>query len=547
MQPRAVKEDSGSRHKYRQARRKSFVRMVSWSANNEVKNQIGDSMSPATAVVFILNSLTGLTLLTLPCCFDRAGLLLGSALLFACMVMASITATFMCEALTIANALKFEHAVRDSVVNNPDLARSLTVQRKEFGSPPTSPERIRKCTTQEDFVVEVRHENPDHEFKIRERVELGPMGEAALAGIPWGLYMAKGIYGIVLLSTYGTVAAMVVTVSQSLATTLSLVLVKFGVSLHPDIAYRPCVLATFAMTLPLCFSDLQKTKKFTLVVMCLRCVAIVLMLVVSIDRALERWQQVGTDVLFSQLPLWREGESASVFGNAGFLFAIHHYIPSFVAPLRTQSDAPRVIFSAYFLAFILAVTLSVTGMLAWNGETALRCVGGGEFCRIQPLYNLNFSPLHYAGGAVGIFIVMYPTMTVASIPIVAITARNTLNQILGLSPPSPDKPYTISNILVVLVVLVPTFLVSAATQDIQAVVKYVGAYICLTLAFLCPIVMVAGLRHALHLDRGPEVNLQRPLKSSFATTTGYVCVVGFWGFAIAFATKKLFFSPPDSS
>lgn len=528
--------------KYLESKRSILLRTFSQSANMAVKGQVGDAVSPGMAVIFVFNSLSGVSLLILPYGFYQTGVVLGVVIVLVCMLFAYITATFMMEALTIANALNFEQAVRKNIVDNPELAQSLNRQRMSSIEPGHEEPLVQKCVTQDEFIEEVRQHNPDREFKIRERVELGAMGEAALSGSVLGLMATRGIYLIILSAGYGVLAAMVVSVSQSLANTAPVLTEAVGVSLDPDFAYRPCVLLTFFITLPLCFADLQKTKKFTLVLMALRCLAIIFMLAASTQRAVERWQQLGSDVVLRQLPLWKPEEFMAVFGNAVCLFALHHYIPSFVAPLQNQTQAPRVISTAFILSFTVGSAIGVAGVLAFGAESAPRCEAGSGFCKVQPLFNLNFVSLDWAGGAVGTFVVMYPALAIASIPIVAITARNTWNQVFGWSPPSANNPYTASNILVVLSVLVPTFVFAALTKDIQAVMKYVGAYFALTLAYLCPVVMVVGLRHKLHLDLPPDAYLRRPLKSPLANIAGYAIVVGFWGLSISLSTKTLFFS-----
>lgn len=46
----------------------------------------------------MMNSLTGLSLLTLPYGFAEAGLLLGALIILGSMIISFMTATFMCEA-----------------------------------------------------------------------------------------------------------------------------------------------------------------------------------------------------------------------------------------------------------------------------------------------------------------------------------------------------------------------------------------------------------------------------------------------------------------
>ena len=57
----------------------------------------------APGVIFMLNSLTGLSLLTLPYGFGEAGLLLGALIILGCMIISFMTATFMCDWLRHGN------------------------------------------------------------------------------------------------------------------------------------------------------------------------------------------------------------------------------------------------------------------------------------------------------------------------------------------------------------------------------------------------------------------------------------------------------------
>ena len=48
-------------------------------------------------VIFMMNSLTGLSLLTLPYGFGEAGFLLGALIILGCRIISFMTATFMCD------------------------------------------------------------------------------------------------------------------------------------------------------------------------------------------------------------------------------------------------------------------------------------------------------------------------------------------------------------------------------------------------------------------------------------------------------------------
>merc|ERR1712232_518733 len=131
-------------------------------------------------------------------------------------------------------------------------------------------------------------------------------------------------------------------------------------------------------------------------------------------------------------------------------------------------------------------------------------------------------------------------MAIASIPIAAITTRNTMGRWLGIPAADPNAPYTPSNIGLTLLVLVPPFGVALITTNVQAVIKYVGSYAGLTVAILCPLILLVRMRRALGLERKTD-KIKRPLKSPFANPIGYVTVVIFYCIAFVLVTKKLFF------
>ena len=94
---------------------------------------------------------------------------------------------------------------------------------------------------------------------------------------------------------------------------------------HQEV-YTPCVIAVFFITLPLCFKNLQNTKKFTVVIMWCRFLAITILLIVGVYKSIERFRHENLKEIM--LPLWKPRGFVAVFGNSVFLCGIHHYLPS---------------------------------------------------------------------------------------------------------------------------------------------------------------------------------------------------------------------------
>ena len=454
---------------------------------------------------------------------------------------------------------------------------SLRKKLLEDNATPTSGFRGK---TVQFFQAENRIKNPEREFKIRERVELGAVGERVLKEGRADKIIAAGIYVMILVFTYGTVSALVVTVNQSMAHTILGAASLLG---YPepdeDQVYTCCVVAVFFITLPLCFKNLQNTKKFTVVIMWCRFLAIAILLTVGVCKSIERLQEEGLEAI--RIPLWRPSGFVAVFGNSVWLCGIHHYLPSMISPLEEQTKAPKVIITAFSSIYLLLrdpwecffctylgtaigipkkqllsrslpgvpkfntrliISICGTALVAWEEERWTKCssMPGGHYCKIQPLYNLNFSPLSLAGGAVALFLLAYPTMAIASIPIAAITTRNTMGQWLGVKPADPESPYTFSNVGLTMAVLTPPFTVALITTDVQAVIQYVGGYAGLSVSFLCPMILLIRCRQKLNLKK--EFDVDRPLKSAFANRIGYTAVTLLYLLALYMVTKRLFFS-----
>ena len=71
-----------------------------------VKNDNDGTYSLAIGFVYIFNIIVGTGALTMPKAFEKTGIILSSALLVFLTFMSFITATFMFEAMAIANAIK---------------------------------------------------------------------------------------------------------------------------------------------------------------------------------------------------------------------------------------------------------------------------------------------------------------------------------------------------------------------------------------------------------------------------------------------------------
>jgi len=478
---------------------------------------VGDSISPTESLVFLMNSMTGISILTLPYAFSKAGFLLGLVIMSACMLVAFITATFMCEAFAIATGIQYDQAVEQEASGQPaDPAGPHQALLQSYGTDSSPDARDRK-------------------FKFRERMEMGYLGELLFKQ----KVLIGGVYGVMVAQMYGSNTVLCVIVNKALSHAVESIMQMCGSTADENRIYQISVIVTFLVVFPLCLADLQKTKKFTAVVMTLKFIAMALFVIVSAPKVFVVWQQEGESI-FEHIPMWNSDYATLVFGNSVFLFCQHHMLPSMTAPVQPQGKIPLVIGTGFLLITLISCLINITALLAWTSESAATCSAeaGGHFCAIQPMYNLNFAPLSWLHGFVGIFIVAYPAMSTANFPVQAITTRNTLTLLLGLEPTDPAKPFAAQNLILLLAVLMPPFAVALVSTDVQTMIQYVGGYAGLTIGFLIPMLLVIYGRRLKDATGSESI----PMKSCFANHIGYSVTFLFYLVGIAVVTEKLFFT-----
>jgi hypothetical protein len=119
-----------------------------------------------------------------------------------------------------------------------------------------------------------------------------------------------------------------------------------------------------------------------------------------------------------------------VFGGTVFVFVFHHSISGIVYPIRPQKDIRPMFFWSHVIG---AIALSIEGTLAYlafSGYTVPCSVTGGAPCRIEDLFNKNFVNIPVVGPLCN----FYPMLNVSSVPVITITLRNNLMQVIPIKP-----------------------------------------------------------------------------------------------------------------
>jgi len=163
------------------------------------------------------------------------------------------------------------------------------------------------------------------------------------------------------------------------------------------------------------------------------------------------------------------------------------------------------------------------------GVTALGAFGAA----VPQLYNTAFTALPTP---VPQLLCGYPLLILAIYPIVSITFRNNMLDILGLAPPSSDGPVQTKDVLSTALATLPPVFVAYLTSDVQALVGVFAGYFGLSLFLLVPCILMLCSRSKLQVGSDDY-----PHRSRWGSSAVVCTVITAWAAAIAFNTYRLFF------
>lgn len=252
------------------------------------------------------------------------------------------------------------------------------------------------------------------------------------------------------------------------------------------------------------FGDIQNAKTLQIVTTILRFVVTIMMCVGSLIYLSRDGAHTPKLIDFpNQLPY-----IAKVFGNTTFAFIYHHSVAGIVYPVRPQkSIAPMFMWSN----IIGAIFLCVEAMLAWLAFGALTnpCVEPDDWttthpntpfiekfpCATSGLYNENFLALNGISQIVN----FYPMLNIAAVPILNITLRNNLLEVLPIKKflreknfalwlLEDDKPMVKGFWSILLTI--PVILIVIPLRNVQTLVTYTGGFCGAFILLIIPVAMV---------------------------------------------------------
>lgn len=438
----------------------------------------GDRYGATVCSIFMVNMVLGTGPMTLPYAFNQAGIVLGAIFLGVLMFLSFITTTFVVEALATANR------VRDSKLP------------------------LRACP---DSLCD----SLDEDREIKERLEIGAIAEAVmprkLSAMP---YIVLCVYA------YGVLTVYVISGVSSLAKEIGFV---GGID-----SYYIILVCFVLFVTPICFLDFQKTRPLQICIGAVRLIVVVMMMFFMV-----RWLiRQDKDVESRPIPLFNLDGIPDLFGNSAFIFMVHHSIPGLVFPLKDQRHAPRAVAGAFFTCYVVYLVLCLLALWAFDEETWTSCPNTPSHpCDIQTLFNMNFASVDENWAAT--FIVCYPILVISVFPLVAITLRNNLKALRGVTGNGID----FVNIRYTLLTVVPPFAVACFTRDVQSVMTYIGGYFGFALMLLIPSLLVLHGRKA--LPEGSAVGLPSPFIGKTSGKALVYTILVVFACAIIYETMSL--------
>ncbi|CAI2356566.1 unnamed protein product [Caenorhabditis sp. 36 PRJEB53466] len=486
--------------------------------NNVDTSASSGTYSQTVGLLYVFNLIVGTGALALPKAFQSAGWLLSITLLTFSAFMSYVAATFVIEALAVANAVLSKR------------------RRVEY----------------DDVVVA---DGPSS-FEIAKKVEVSEMASMFLS--KFSLVFS---YFAIIIYLFGDLAIYSTTVPKSamniVCSTINASTVKSADPCHeswPEIFSRMTVYRIFVIIfvvvvcLPMVIAGITKTRHIQIMTTLSRWAAFILMISLAT-------MQLSSQGAAAHPPAYNFHGFGSLFGCAVYAFMCHHSIPSLITPMRTKDNVFGKIAVVYGIVGVFYFTLSLTGAFAFE--------------HVQDIYTLNF--LHddntsFVYSLIDYFLAFFPIITLtSSYPIIALTLINNFKVVKDILCPKTGQENeslleedrqdgdndtdderevrpvrnerSIFEVLVPTIVLaLPTFL-SLLTDDMLLLASITGSFPGVAVQFAIPCLLVTAARkHARSVLNFP---VPRKNNSPFQSPIWIVLISCWAGFSMIMVLLNL--------
>ncbi|CAI4225700.1 unnamed protein product [Auanema sp. JU1783] len=439
----------------------------------------GTTYLPSVGLLYIFNLIVGTGALALPKAFQTAGWGLSIVVLAVSALISYVAATFVIEALSVANAVHAKTTRRSSTTDYDDVSVS---------------------------------EGGPSSFEIVQRFEVSQMASMFLgpkAVFFSHLFMNVYLFGdLAIYSTTVPKSAMNILCSgfnASLVTSQDPCWAHFPLFFTRMNVYRICVIGFIIACLPMVLAGITKTKYLQLATTLSRWSAFILMICLATSQLI-------SDGPGGKPPAANVHGFGSLFGCAVYAFMCHHSIPGLVTPMSSKAGIFGKLSMIYMVVLMFYFTLSLTGAFTFE--------------HVQDIYTLNFWHDDYTSAfylVIDYFLALFPVFTLTTnYPIVAITLINNVKVVKDMFYPqgsgstlseeetllSDDdevaprprssslrsETRTPSDILIPLIVIGLPTLISLATDNVLLLAAATGSYPGVGVQFIIPCLLVLSAR-----------------------------------------------------
>uniref|UniRef100_A0A3Q0KT71 Aa_trans domain-containing protein n=1 Tax=Schistosoma mansoni TaxID=6183 RepID=A0A3Q0KT71_SCHMA len=471
---------------------------------------VGSGYSSLTGFIFLFNIIVGTGVLTLPAAFQQAGWLISSCVVVILCFLSFLTFTFVIEALSITNALHKSKCLRESEEQEDN--KSL------IG-------RMSSVTTRID----------PSDFEITEKYELGQMSLlyfGKMGNVLMYINICAYLYGDLTIYSSAVPKSLrnvICSFNNSRDSLSDSDLCWGSLSLTRLDVYRILVVCFGACVCPFLFFNVIRSRWLQLLTVCLRWIGFILMLSLSIERAIILRKNITVasfhhnvsmywnPSIYSLLtksepipkpPAFQPQNIPSLFGVCVYVFMCHHSIPGIVTPVRNKSKILCRIFIPVFITVLsFNLLLSTTAIIAFN--------------HIEDIYTLNFLPnnefidisqIPYTLALViGYFLCLFPVFALtSSFPIVGTSLLGNIFSLCNFfSVFKSDQAQKILKYILPFVVLLPPLGISLITHNVGYLTGFTGAIFGSGIQYIIPALLVfKARRYFTHCVTLKESNLE---------------------------------------
>ncbi|CRL05666.1 CLUMA_CG018699, isoform A [Clunio marinus] len=490
--------------------------------------------------IFVFNLIVGTGSLLLPSAFAKTGWLLSTGLIIFLAFSSYLTVTFVIEALSCSNAIlkwrRLQFLKREKPVQ-----RTRVEEAFEESSDESSDDERNTLIAQIDphnSAIEntpLTIQNNDF-YTLDEKVELGEMSTIFFPSVGSLLF-----YVCIAVYLYGDLSIYSAAVSTTLRdvicdrnTTINNTIVNASVIMEEPCwaghfatrfdVYRICLIFFSTFISPWVFFNVSKTKYLQFLTLSFRLLSFLIM----ISIACYRIASPPDDSVIPDPPTANFSAIPFLIGTCIYSFMSQHSLPSLLVPIKEKHRISEIVSKDYFVIAILYIVLALTGIFAFDD--------------LKDLYTLNFIPTSDQQSiilkTVEYFLALFPVLTLTtSFPIIAITLRNNLQTLFINKHQIHSQGYFVRNMAFPLMAIIPPFIITFNTENVQTLVSFTGCYAGACIQYLIPAALVYYSRKTCANIIGEGI--VNDYKSKFQSNLWLLMIFSWTGISLIFVTIHL--------